>query len=386
MKTDRVVIPNRLAIRRAREAAKLTVSHLAEQSGLQERTVARAESGTPISVRSLERIAAALNAPLDNFTTGGQQPRCFIVAFRELAPSYVERYSHFLRERGFSVVIPWEMKFQPGTSFIESVVDEIARTDLVIVLMGREPDVTSPNASVELGQARANVPLELGIAIGRGAPVVLVSEPDVLIPSDLAGILCVRTSPNDLSSLGFAIEQILAAAPVGMRTRSHQPTAVPPKSTPLGTAAVALKVEIQRMGGKASEVELLQVVRRILELSDVENIAERPGPNRDLGVDFAVWSDDLVPILGGPLLIELKQRISSPRSIESLKHSVLASPGSWLLALYLYADNAVLERARSSISNFIAVSINNLLHALEENSLTDVIRRLRNQRVHGLGF
>jgi predicted nucleotide-binding protein len=385
MKTDRVVIPNRVAIRRAREAAKLSLSDVAEKSELHERTVARAESGTPISSRSLERLAAALSLPPSSLTSEAQQPKCFIVVSPNLTPSHVERYSRFLRERGFSVVIPWDMQFQPGRPFLESLVDEISRTDLVLVLMGGElPGAASSTVAHELGQARANVPLELGIAIGRGTPVILVSEPDVRIPSDLAGILSVRTSPTDLSSLGFAIDQILAAAPIGSRTRLHRRTSTEQKSKPLGRAAAALKAEVERMGVNASEVELLQVIRRALELSNVENITERHTPERGFGVDFAVWSDDLVPFVGSPLLIELKQQITSPRAIETLKHSALASPGSWLLLLYLHAEDPVLDRANRAIPNLIAISITGLLDALTKSSLTDVIRRLRNQRVHGV--
>src|SRR6266536_5800940 len=74
-----------------------------------------------------------------------------------------------------------------GANTSESVQDAIAAADRVLVVLAAEP-------------ASLNCAFEAGVAVGLGKPVVVVTDPDVAVPSDFGGFLIVRARPNDVAA------------------------------------------------------------------------------------------------------------------------------------------------------------------------------------------
>jgi hypothetical protein len=108
--------------------------------------------------------------------------------------------------------------------------------------------------------------------------------------------------------------------------------------------------------------------------------------NPDLGADIAVWSDALQPFIGNPLLIEVKSRIGTDeirRAADQLFTAVASSGGSWGLLLYGRGSEELSPSPRGLPPTILTSPIEELIQQLRTRSFAEVVRDLRNQRVHG---
>jgi hypothetical protein len=110
-------------------------------------------------------------------------------------------------------------------------------------------------------------------------------------------------------------------------------------------------------------------------------------PSHDRGVDLAVWSDVLEPFVGNPLLIEVKGRIrgktEAKQVLRQLASYVSVAGSQW--GLLLYGDGPDLEGlpSASTFPNVLVLSLRSLLENLRTRAFPELIRDLRNRRVHG---
>jgi hypothetical protein len=81
-----------------------------------------------------------------------------------------------------------------GANILQSVQQAIATADRVLVVLAGEA-------------ASLNSVFEAGMAAALGKPLVIVADPQVRVPSDLAGFLTVRARPDDLDAIDFALDQ-----------------------------------------------------------------------------------------------------------------------------------------------------------------------------------
>ena len=138
------------------------------------------------------------------------------------------------------------------------------------------------------------------------------------------------------------------------------------------------------MTGEVTEQFLQEVVVEAIRQSGVETISESESPDR--GVDLAVWSEDLEPWVVNPLLIEVKANIDSRAAWEDIVLNLLRPMGStgarWSLLIYLHSplDPSQVIRA----PNVLAISAVEFLSALQRMSFGELVRKLRNERVHGV--
>jgi hypothetical protein len=105
----------------------------------------------------------------------------------------------------------------------------------------------------------------------------------------------------------------------------------------------------------------------------------------DKGIDLAVWSDDLSPWVGNPLLIELKVRPSGPSdlsaSAEVLTRALSSSGMLW--GLLIYHGSPIDPSSVSAPPNVLILQAETFIKDLRETGFGDLVHRLRNQRVHG---
>lgn len=108
---------------------------------------------------------------------------------------------------------------------------------------------------------------------------------------------------------------------------------------------------------------------------------------QDIGADFAVWSDVLEPFVGNPLLVEVKGSIRSKaeanRAMRQLASFVGASASRWGLLLYGEGPDSESQQWIGSPPNILVLSLRSFFEALRTRAFPELVRDLRNHRVHG---
>ena len=109
-------------------------------------------------------------------------------------------------------------------------------------------------------------------------------------------------------------------------------------------------------------------------------------PEYERGADFAVWSDVLQPFVGNPLIVEIKSPIqdkaSAKRAVEQLTSYLDSSGARWALLLYGDGPASTASLWSTAPPNVLVMSVTEFLEALRVRAFPEVIRDLRNARVH----
>jgi hypothetical protein len=255
----------------------------------------------------------------------------------------------------------------PGRSLSEILQAGMSRADIVVGVLGAGP--SSDNVLFELGFAQAM----------KKRTLVLVPGDAPLLTWASTGIPYVRAELTNPQAVDFAVAQILKIPHHG----SVRETPVR-RTRPLGDEAARLLSKLNGIKGETTEHVLQEVVVEAIRQSGVDTISESGGADR--GVDLAVWSEDLEPWVNNPLLIEVKTNIDSRAAWEATVLNLLRPMGStgahWSLLIYLHSplDPAHVIRA----PNVLAISAVEFLNALQAMSFGELVRKLRNERVHGV--
>jgi hypothetical protein len=273
-----------------------------------------------------------------------------------------------LEKRGLRVYTAYDL--QPAThSLADHVNRAIKAADLIV---GVVPDSTSPN-----------VFFEIGVAYALQKPFLLLVSPKAgTMPSDLAGMLYVRADPDNAEAIGFALDQYLAR----FRRRPAKPSRSPREGRPLGSKADDFIAELKRSGAEMRGAELENLVSEILRATGVTAVTQSPFP--DKGADLAVWSDDLQPITGNPLLVEVKSAIRNRTQLTQAIDQVerfRRQTGS-RIALLLVNTAITALCAAPSPGGVIAVTVAELIDHLRTKTFSETIRELRNKRLHSGGY
>ncbi len=266
-----------------------------------------------------------------------------------------------LGRRGIDSFFADEMDL-PGRSLPEVLVEGMAEADLIIAILDTERN-------------NSNVLFELGFAMGQGKRVLVLAPTDDILPGvALTGMPTIRARPQDTERIEFGLNQVLAAP-----RRKDKPKKTPTKQThPIGVVADHLLRELTpEINGEHVE----QLVWKALVESGITTLS---GLKEDSVL--AVWSDDLEPWVGNPLVIEIKSNVRGKDQLDQAINQVLRGLGArgatWGLLLYCGTVPASLK-ARLQGSPVLAISVEEFLRSLKQEGFADVVRRLRNERVHG---
>ena len=270
-----------------------------------------------------------------------------------------------LKERNVTIVAPENLR--AGASWAEQLLEVLERVDFVIGLLPTVP----PSASVMF---------DLGHASALGKRIVLFATPgSERLPATMADILTIRADLDNREALGFAIDQLLNAPEVSKQRntkRSKRPRA-------LGSLVDDF---VQRLTALQSELELEDLVHDILRASGVDAVVQ-PRFKSGRRPDFAMWSDALASYVGNPLIAEVKRSLTMSQSGELLRRvqAYVDEAGS-LWGLLVYADGpSPGSLDQTATPRVLAVKLSELLDQMRTYSFIDVVRMLRNERVHGTG-
>ena len=288
---------------------------------------------------------------------------CFIAA---PAAARIHVLRDVLETRGVQVVVPDTLAV--GADLASETLDALRRADLVLGVL------TSIRHS-------AMVLVELGQASALGKTLLLIAPPKAnWIPSVLENSLTLRIELDNREAIEFALDQVMSAPP---RAARHAHTSAP--FLGIGPKADQLLAALDKSLVARDPVGLERVARRVLDACGVDVVSgsglQAGGP------DFALWSDVLEPFVGNPLLVELKLTIrgktDAERVARQLAAQVQASGSQWGLLLYGEYGGRGEGPMLSSPPNILALSLRALIEALRDQGFPEVIRDVRNRRVHG---
>jgi hypothetical protein len=272
-----------------------------------------------------------------------------------------------LKERGLETIRLDEM--EAGQSIYELVRKSINRADYVIAVMGE-------------GKTNENVLFELGMATGLRKHVLVLAPQEGFMPSDIAGLTYLRTDPGNREAIEFGLDQLLSSPEkkpdleIPGRRETH----------PIGETADKLmkRLQLLREDDGAREADLIEVICEALQESGVSTLAKESRMGKRRIADLAVWSDDLEPWIGNPLIIEVKKHLTSRKDLERAIQDVATlldetrSPRS--LLIYLEAKPAILYGSPYD-PRIMVLSAEEFVSGLRDVGLGDFLLRTRNENV-----
>jgi hypothetical protein len=291
---------------------------------------------------------------------------CFVAAPSEISLNVLRDslLAHDIRP-----LVPHELL--AGTDWASEIQRQMIEADLVIGILpqGRQ----SPWVLFSLGQAWA-----------LGRRILLIAPPKSKeIPYSLQRFLILRTEPDNRGAIDFALDQLLSAPPETSTRETHKPFT----SSGMGDDAVRTllsRLDVALVSGTGQELE--KIVSEALRLSGTDIVVE--SPQSDRGADLAVWSDVLEPFVGNPFLIEIKRRVTDKhtalRAFNQLRSYLEASDIKWGILLYGEGPPPEDRLWRACPSNILLMPVRQLLEALGRRAFPEIVRDLRNRRVHSV--
>jgi hypothetical protein len=268
-----------------------------------------------------------------------------------------------LRRRGIESFFADEVGL-PGSSLPEILTEGLDEADLVIGFLDAERN-------------NGNVLFELGFAMALGKRVLVFTPNEEIFPGVLlTGMQTVRATPHDEERIEFGLTQAIAAPRKKEKTRKE-----PVKQThPIGELAEQLLAEIPP-GTDPRRVE--EVIAKAIKQSGVTTLSA----TKDAGI-LAVWSDDLEPWVGNPLLVEIKTGRCNgdllEKGVEQVRRGIEARGASWGLFIHSgLLPPGLKKRLRGT--SVLAISVEDFLRSMKDEAFADLVRGLRNDRVHGRG-
>jgi TIR domain len=290
--------------------------------------------------------------------------RCFIAA---PVGARLDELRTALESRGVRVLVPHELAV--GTDWASEIQKQILQADLVVGVLTSERE--SPWVLFELGQASA-----------LGRRILLITSPDAeRIPFALHQLLVLRIDLDNREAIEFALDQVLSAPQQPRR----EPIQKSIQMAGLGSKADELIAVLEQSLASNDWLSIEHVVADALRSSGTDVVVTSPA--RDVGADFAVWSDVLEPFVGNPLLVEVKTKIRDRASARSAIIQItkyLGESGSrWALLLYGDGPSSDDPAWWGGPPNVLIISLRSLLEALRTQAFPELVRDLRNRRVHG---
>ena len=273
-----------------------------------------------------------------------------------------------LLAHGIRPLVPQDLF--PGDDWTSEIQRQLKEADLVVGILPSKKQ--SPWVLFELGQAWA-----------LGKRILLIASPNVdLGPYSLQRFLVLRTTPGNREAIDFALDQLLSSpadAPSVERRKSVDSSGLAMRADSL---LDRLALALQTNDGRLLESIVAEAIRE----SGADVVVE--SPERDRGADLAVWSDVLQPFVGNPLLIETKLRINDRHSADvtfrQIDSFLGASGTKWGLLIFGDGPDPEEKFWRNCPPNVLVIPATTLFNSLRNRAFPEVVRDLRNRRVHSV--
>lgn len=272
-----------------------------------------------------------------------------------------------LTERGIRVNLP-DLSLEVGANWQSGIQSAIETADLVVGVMTRQ-------------RQSQWVLFELGIAAATGRQILLIVPPKGdLVPTDLRGVVMLRTGLRNRDAIAFAIDQLQKAP------EPRRQVTVPKASSQggLGSRTNVLRLDAHNALARSDYAGFERAIADAIRGASTEVV--QSGPGTDTGVDLAVWSDALDVIGGNPLMIEIKARLQSDAAAaRQLSGAVLAGGARWGLLIYGESSYSEDKLWKAAPPNVLVTSLDTLFSNLETRDFGKFVLELRNRKAHGVG-
>jgi hypothetical protein len=266
-----------------------------------------------------------------------------------------------LRRRGYIPITLDEIP-APGRNAPDLLRKSILGADLVVAVIG--------DAALSSG-----VFYEIGFAQAMDKRILALA-PLSIIPM-FEGIACLRTEPTNREAIEFGLDQVLASPqprrrPVDEGKITH----------PIGQRVDKLLADYRRARGGL--VELSFMVSGVV-LALAQSGVETHSDVADHGdqIDMAVWSDDLDPWIGNPLLVVITVRLDEQglqRVAARLSSRLGQPPRGW--GLIICGELGIPPAKVRATPNVLVVSLEEFLESLRVNGFGEYLSKLRIERLH----
>jgi hypothetical protein len=291
---------------------------------------------------------------------------CFVSA-----PSGIplEALRESLVAHGIHPLIPQELA--AGTDWASELQRELVQADLVVGILPTR-------------RQSAWVLFELGQAWALGRRILVIAPPgSEPVPSTLQRLLVLRIAPDNRQAIDFALDQLLSAPP---EITAKDETRKPFESLGLGAQSNLLLTRLDHSLHSGAGQEFEKTISDAIRDSGTDLVVE--SPERDRGADLAVWSDVLEPFVGNPLLVEVKLKVQTKATaamvFKQLSSYMGASDTRW--ALLVYGDGPPPDAPlwKACPPNVLLMQARSLLEGLRTRTFPEIVRDLRNRRVHSV--
>jgi hypothetical protein len=239
--------------------------------------------------------------------------------------------------------------------------------------------------------AEAAVLVDIGVALGRRIPVFLIFEPPRRAPLVLAGVTLVEADLRNEEALELHLKQFLRT--LGRSPEISKTTAeIPALSRESANLAHARLDEISQASSPidvAARFEYLML--EVLDSQEAEVSALRS--IGDMGYDAALWTNDASPILGGPVLVQLKlwrdfPRNGLTRAAENFSAQLDKRQVPFGLLIFHWMGSKQNGPLRPGLSNtrVVTISAHDLVDALSRQPLSSLLVSMRNAVMHGVPY
>lgn len=294
---------------------------------------------------------------------------CFVSA---PAGVNLNKIKSILIERDIEIIHPSDL-LTHGQSISEKINKLISQADIFLAVF---------DESLESG----NTLFELGLAVGQKKQIVILTPPRFKLPSDILGFLVLRVTQDNLDALGFSLDQMLTATLNKSKKRTSKTYKnIGQASKPISNKIYELKNKLNELGPSSAGYALERFVADLLKESGISVIQQSDKP--DTGADFAIWSDELAPVLGNPILIEIKRNIrdraQALKVTDQLTRYIEKSNSKSAIVFYLEGLPSDRVQKLSERFNILFFRLGDIVEQLQNKSFADTIRSRRNFIAHG---
>ncbi len=244
-----------------------------------------------------------------------------------------------------------------------------------------------------------NVIYEMGVCEGLGKQHFILLDKDLKVPFYIENKLFIRTDVNDFEFTKNSISKLLfdikkKTKPYYSKQKDKFKKAIEyhtdtksqlrdilPEIQGLRNYTGENRANSARNGFKMEDITAK--VFNILKLNYVEN-----NTNKDIGIDFALWSDDLGKILGNPIIFELKYGRLNKNRLENaenqIRNYIEISDAKVGVLLYLDTENKRHKIKSSLYPLIISYDLEDFVNELIDSSFETLMLNQRNKIAHGL--
>jgi len=248
------------------------------------------------------------------------------------------------------------------------VLSAIEAADFICAVTGAQP-------------ADAQVAFELGLALGLGKPVLLLTKTGSDIGYDLAGrIQVVRTKSGHIDEVRRDVSRFVKHVRLKPTKDSNDETSLNQQGQLQGELSHLRGIKDVALRRRS----LTGLVAEAFEQQGAEVLREG-GVGRAAEYDLLVWSDPLVSELGGPIIVECKYYaggtgsvlVNARHAFNQLASFVESSSAKVALLVYDHDRPNHLTLTEYETPQALAFSIDDFVMAIEAGHLADEIRRKR---------